>query len=120
RNDAPIRAMLKSGTRISVLQSLGPDSFAQVRLEDGREGWIPARLVSAEPAAKDRVAPLQAELKQARERVAALERDLAQTRENLQKAAPALQLADDNEKLKAQVAEAQRAGEELKNQFSEQ
>jgi len=117
RTDATIKAQLRSGMKIIVLQSLGSDSFAQVRLEDGREGWIPARMIQSEPAAKDRLAPVQAELRQARERIATLEKDLAQTKDALAKAGPALQLAEENEKLKTQMAEVQRQGEALKQQY---
>jgi SH3 domain protein len=120
RSDSTIRAQLRSGMKITVLQSLGPESFAQVRLDDGREGWIPARMIQSEPAAKDRLAPVQAELRQSRERVATLERELATAREAVAKAAPALQLAEDNEKLQALMAEKERAVEELKRQYSEE
>jgi len=120
RTDATIKAQLRSGMKIIVLQSLGSDSFAQVRLEDGREGWIPARMIQSEPAAKDRLAPVQAELRQARERIATLEKDLAQTKDALAKAGPALQLAEENEKLKAQMAQKEQEGVELQQRFSEE
>jgi len=120
RMEAAAKANLKSGTHIYVLETLGADSFAHVRTEDGKDGWIPARYISSEPAAKEKVAPLQAELKQARDRIATLERDLAQARETVAKAAPALQLAEDNDKLKAQLAEKDQAGVDLQKRYSEE
>lgn len=120
KNDAAIKAQLKSGVRITVLESLGPDSFSHVRTEDGREGWIPSRFVSAAPAAKDRLAPTQQELNQAHERIKALERDLATARDGLAKAAPALELAQDNEKLRAAVAEKEQAAIELQKHYGEE
>jgi SH3 domain protein len=120
RMEAGVKGNLRSGTHVYVLESLGPDSFARVRTEDGKEGWIPARYVSDVPAAKERLQPLQNELKQARERIAALERDLAQGREAIAKAAPALQLVDDNEKLKAQLMEQEKATLELQRRYSEE
>ncbi len=120
RNDATIKGLFKSGTRITVLETLGPDSFAHVRMEDGRDGWIPTRLISNTPAAKDRLSPLQVELNQARERVKALEKDLTQTKEDLAKALPALELAADNEKLKALVAEKEQAGADLQRRYSDE
>ena len=120
KNDATIRGQLKSGTRITVLESLGPDSFTHVRTEDGKEGWIPSRFVSANPAAKDRLAPVQQDLAQARDHVKTLERDLATTRDSLAKAAPALELAKDNETLRAAVAEKEQAGIELQRRYGEE
>jgi SH3 domain protein len=120
RNDAQIKANLKSGTKVTVLESLGPDSFTRVRTEDGKEGWIPTRFVSNDPAAKDRLNALQGEINQTKAHVRELETELAQAKETLAKAGPALQLADENEKLKAQMAQKDREGAELQERFSEQ
>ncbi len=120
RNDAPIKANLRSGSKITVLETLGPDSFSRVRIDDGREGWIPTRFISGEPAAKDRLTALQGELNQAREHAKELERDLAQARDAVARAAPALQLADENAKLQAQVAQKDQEGAELQQRFSEE
>ena len=120
RNDATIRANLKSGTRITVLESLGPDSFAHVKTEDGKEGWIPSRFIAGEPAAKDRLNTLQAEINQMRAHQRELDEELARAKETVAKAGPALQLADENQKLKEQMAQKEREGVELQAQFSEQ
>jgi len=120
RNDATIRANLKSGTRITVLESLGPDSFAHVKTEDGKEGWIPSRFIAGEPAAKDRLNALQAEINQMRAHQRELDEELARAKETVAKAGPALQLADENQKLKEQMAQKEREGVELQAQFSEQ
>lgn len=120
RNDATIKANLKSGTKITVLESLGADSFAHVRTDDGKEGWIPSRFISSEPAAKDRTNALQAELNQARARVHDLEGELAQAKETVAKAGPALQLADENQKLKSAMAEKEQEGADLQQRFSEE
>ena len=120
RNDATIKANLKSGTKITVLQTLGPDSFAQVKTADGREGWIPSRFISNEPAAKDRLDAVLAEVYQTKAHMRDLEAELAQAKEALSKAGPALQLAEENEKLKAQMAQKQQEGVELQQRFSEE
>lgn len=120
KGDATIKGQLRSGTRITVLETLGPDSFTHVRTDEGKEGWIPSRFVSAEPAAKDRLAPLQQDLAQARERIKTLERDLAAARDSLAKAAPALELAQDNEKLRATIAEKEQAGVDLQRRYGEE
>jgi len=120
RNDATIKANLKSGTRITVIESLGPDSFAHVKTDDGKEGWIPARFIAGEPAAKDRLNALQAELTQTRTHVRDLEAELAQAKETVARAGPALQMAEENQKLKEQMAQKEREGAELQERFSEQ
>lgn len=120
RNDAQIKSNLKSGTRITVLETLGPDSFAHVRTDDGKDGWIPTRFISNEPAAKDRLNALQGEINQSKARVRDLEAELAQAKETVAKAAPALQLAEENAKLKAQIAQKEQEGADLEHQFSDQ
>jgi SH3 domain protein len=120
RMEAAAKRNLRSGTNIYVLESLGPDSFARVRTTDGVEGWIPSRYISTEPAASERLQPLQVELAQTKERVKALEKDLAQTRDALAKAAPALQVAEENEQLKQQLAQKDQEGAALQERYSEE
>jgi SH3 domain protein len=120
RNDAPIKANLKSGSKITVLESLGADSFAHVKTENGTEGWIPSRFIASEPAAKDRLNALQTEINQTKARMRELESELAQAKDTVAKAGPALQLADENEKLKAQMAQKEQEGVALQQRFSEE
>jgi len=107
RNDATPVASVNSGDVVTVLENLGEQSFARVRLPDGRVGWITSRYLSTQPAAKARVQGLQADLAQTRQQMQTLtrERDAAQTR--LQQVGPAAQLAADNERLKIELAAAQ-------------
>jgi SH3 domain protein len=118
RNDGQLLGVLKSGAQVTLLESLGPDSFARVRTDDGREGWVTARFLANGPAAKDRLAPLQQELAQERDRVKQLERDLAEASGRLAKAAPALELSRENEKLRATIAENEQAGVDLQQRYS--
>ena len=120
RNDGVIKANLKSGTRITVLETLGPDSFAHVKTENGADGWIPTRFISNEPAAKERLNAVQAEFNQAKAHMRELEGELAQAKETVAKAAPALQLAEENDKLKAQIAQKEQEGTDLQQRFSEE
>jgi SH3 domain protein len=120
RNDAQIKANLKSGAKITVIESLGPDSFAHVRTENGTDGWIPSRFIASDPAAKDRLNALQGEVNQAKAHMRELETELAQAKETVAKAGPALQLAEENDKLKADMAQKQQEGIELQQRFSEQ
>ncbi len=100
-------ASVNSGDVVTVLENLGEQSFARVRLPDGRVGWITSRYLSTQPAAKARVQGLQADLAQTRQQMQTLtrERDAAQAR--LQQVGPAMQVAADNERLKIELAAAQ-------------
>jgi SH3 domain protein len=117
RNDAASRGQVKSGVRVTVLEILGADSFARIRTAEGAEGWIPARMLSDVPAARDQLVEAKQDLAEARSRIQALERDLAQAREQLVKAAPALELARDNESLRAAMVEKDRVIGELSQRY---
>jgi SH3 domain protein len=54
RNDATVTGALKSGARVTLLESLGEESFARIRTADGREGWITARFLTSQPVARER------------------------------------------------------------------
>lgn len=120
RNDATFLGTVRSGDRVTVLESLGPQSFAKIRTTDGREGWITARFLTDEPAARDAFDGVRRELNQAQARIKGLERDLAQAQSDLQKALPALELAQENDRLRAQIVELQRGAEQIEQRFNEQ
>ncbi|HUP91218.1 MAG TPA: TIGR04211 family SH3 domain-containing protein [Solimonas sp.] len=117
RSDAPSLGVLKSGAKVTVLEVLGADSFARIRTPDGREGWITARFLSTQPAAKDRTNAIRAELDQARERAQALEKELALAREQLSRAQPALELAQDKERLQAQIVQLEQHSAQLTSRY---
>lgn len=117
RNDAPGLGVVKSGSKVTVLEVLGADSFARIRTADGREGWITARFLSSQPAARERADAVRAELDLARSRVESLEKDLAQARDQLSRARPALELAQDKERLQAQIAQLEGAAAEARSAF---
>ena len=81
---------LEAGERVDVLEQ-NEDGYSRVRVADqGTEGWILTRFLTAEPIARDRLAAAERNLAAARERVATLEtqtaelsRDLAATRTDL-------------------------------------
>lgn len=120
RNDATFLGTVRSGDRVTVLESLGTQSFAKIRTTDGREGWITARFLTDEPAARDAFDGVRRELNQAQARIKSLERDLAQAQSDLQKARPALELAQENDRLRAQIVELQRGAEQIEQRFNEQ
>ena len=83
---------LEAGERVEVLEQNEEAGYSRVRVADqGTEGWILTRFLSAEPIARERLAVAERGLAAARERVTALEgqtaeltRDLTATRAELQ------------------------------------
>ncbi len=57
--DFKIIAVIRDGTPVDVLTST--DDWAQVRLEDGKEGWVLRRFLSEEPPLGEQVQQLQRE-----------------------------------------------------------
>jgi SH3 domain protein len=82
---------LEAGERVEVLEQNEAEGYTRVRVADqGTEGWILTRFLTAEPIARDRLAAAERNLATARERVTSLEtqtaelsRDLAATRTEL-------------------------------------
>ncbi|GAC1632331.1 MAG: hypothetical protein NVS9B10_26700 [Nevskia sp.] len=116
-NDSAPLGALRSGARLTVLETLGIDSFAHVRTADGREGWITARYVSDQPAAKDQLQQLQQKLQAAGSEIQALQGELKSTKDQLGKARPALEMAADNEQLRRAIAERERVVNEMQTRF---
>jgi SH3 domain protein len=83
---------LEAGERVEVLEQNEAEGYSRVRVADqGTEGWILTRFLTAEPIARDRLAVAERNLATARERVTTLEtqaadlsRDLAATRTDLE------------------------------------
>jgi len=116
-NDAESLGVVRSGVRVSVLESLGTDSFARIRTADGREGWITARFLSEQPAAKDQLVQMRQQLDQAHGQVQSLQRDLDAAQQQLAKAKPALEMAGENDKLRATIAQREQQVGALEQQF---
>ncbi len=120
RNDATYLGNVKSGDRVTVIESLGQQSFAKVRTSDGREGWITARYLTNEPAARTALNGVRSELNEARARIRDLEGQLGKAQSSLDEARPALELAGDNDRLRAQIDALQRGVQEAEQRFNEQ
>jgi SH3 domain protein len=116
-NDALSLGVVKSGARVTVLDSLGADSFAHIRTADGRDGWITARFLSAQPAAKEQMLQLKQQLEQAHGQAQSLQRELDSAQQQLAKARPALEMAGENDKLRADIAQREQQVSELERQF---
>ncbi len=120
RNDAAVVGAVNSGDRVTVLQTLGSQSFAQVRDSEGRTGWITARFLSAEPAAKTRLKDLQSQLTQAQAQIKSLDAELQSAKSQLEKAKPAFELAGDNERLRQSLAAAEQQSQAVISRFDEE
>ncbi len=70
---------LESGTQVRVLED--SDGWSRVRAPDGEEMWILTRYLTDEPAARDRLTAVTAQLDAARAEIAALNEELAALRE---------------------------------------
>ncbi len=85
---------LEAGERVEVLEENEAQGYSRVRVADqGTEGWILTRFLTAEPIARERLGVAERNLTTARERVATLETqnqqlasDLAATRAELDQA----------------------------------
>lgn len=117
RNDAASVGAVNSGDRVTVLQTLGAQSFAQVRTADGRTGWLTARYVSSEPAAKTRLKELQSQLAEAQSRIKALDTELADAKTLLDKAKPAFELSGENERLRQALATAEQQSQAAQSRY---
>ncbi len=106
RNEAASVGAVSSGMRVTVLETLGEQSFARVRTADGRSGWITSRFLSAQPAAKDRLKDLQTQLATSRDQLKSLQNELDSAHGRLDQARPAMEVAAENERLRQEVADA--------------
>lgn len=106
-NDAGVIGQVSSGEQVEVLESLGPESFTRIRDANGREGWVTARYLTDEPAARVQLEAAKAALAQSNQALAALQSDFDAAQSRLADAASALELADENERLKEVIAQLQ-------------
>jgi SH3 domain protein len=130
---------LEAGTQVQVLEQNEEAGYSRVRVADqGTEGWILTRFLTAEPIARDRLAAAERNLATARTRVADLEQqvqtltadltarqsELAETRTNHStvsqelaelrtSAANVVQITEQNESLRQRLIQRDREVEEL-------
>jgi SH3 domain protein len=129
---------LEAGERVEVLEENG-EGYSRVRVADqGTEGWILTRFLTAEPIARERLVVAERNLSTARERVTGLEaetaqlsRDLAATRAELEQSrashgtatreladirtasANVVEIRDQNQRLQQRVVQLERQVDEL-------
>lgn len=68
---------LPSGTRIELLES-SSSGYSKVRTSQGQEGWLPTRLISKEPIARDQLAAAKRTLKETTQKLTSTREQLKQ------------------------------------------
>jgi SH3 domain protein len=87
---------LEAGERVEVLEE-NDAGYSRVRVADqGTEGWILTRFLTAEPIARERLAVAERNLSTARERVTGLEAETAELERNLAATTAELEQARSN------------------------
>jgi len=102
-----ILRMLKSGTRLEVLGR--EDGWAHVRTPSGVEGWVLARYLMKQPAARERLARAEkrlAELQMSESERMKRFREVSEAKEALEKQVSALEA--ENARLKKELADIKR------------
>jgi SH3 domain protein len=87
--DAAVAGLLASGTRLELLETDAATGYARVRVAPGREGWVLARYLAMEPAARERLAKIQVQLEEQQAMVRLLEAENSRLRNQASAAPPA-------------------------------
>lgn len=119
-NDGGLLGVLHSGDKVSVLESLGEQSFARVRTASGQEGWITARYLSSQPAARDRAEQMKSALDAANDQIKSLGNELKSAKGQLDQARPAFELSQENTRLKSELAAKEQALDAAMARFDEE
>ena len=83
--NSTVAQLLKSGVKVELIEDDVPSGYSHVKVGPGREGWVLTRYLSTEPAARERLAAVQAQLADQKAMVRKLESDLLR-----QRASPAI------------------------------
>ena len=85
---ANVAGLLKSGTRVELLESDAASGYARVRVAAGREGWVLSRYLTTEPAARERLAVVQSQLNEQQTISRRLQAENARLRQQVGTATP--------------------------------
>ena len=106
-SDSRLITFVSTGQKMTLLRSLGENSYAKVRLPDGREGWLAGRYLTKEVPPAEQLSRTREQLETKQQEVAKLEDQVEHLKSRLEQAKPALELADRNAELEAQLEERQ-------------
>lgn len=104
-NGAATVGFVKSGDPVTVLKTLGDNSFTQVKTADGTTGWIIARDLSDQPPASTQLGSVKKQLSAAQAQIKTQQAKLDEDQQQLAKVKPALDLEAENHKLSADIAQ---------------
>lgn len=79
--NAPVAALLKSGTKVELMDEDAASGYAKVRVAQGREGWVLARYLSTEPTGREQLAAAQAEIAEQRAKLRQLDNEVSRLRD---------------------------------------
>lgn len=79
--DSPVAGLLTAGTRVQLLEADTASGYSRVRVAPGREGWVLARYLSMQPAAREQLVQVQAQLGEQQALVRKLQAENAKLRE---------------------------------------
>ncbi|MHA7834107.1 MAG: TIGR04211 family SH3 domain-containing protein [Algiphilus sp.] len=102
-SDSRLITFVSTGQKMTLVRSLGENSYAKVRLPDGREGWLAGRYLTEEVPPAEQLERTRAQLETERKQVAELQQKVESLQSRLEQAKPALELADRNADLEAQL-----------------
>lgn len=92
--------VLKSGTRVTILETHDDTGYSHVTIEGGDDGWVLTRLLSKTPGAQQRLEAAQASLKKVREELKQAQQKLESSTSARRSSDQSLQqLQQENEKL---------------------
>jgi SH3 domain protein len=104
-----ITRMLRSGTRLEVLDEDKKTGYTKVRTKAGKEGWVLSRFLMKSPAARDRLANAEDKLAKLELENRKLETDLASLRDEKAKLSKNLgNLDNESRKVNQELAEIKR------------
>ncbi len=78
--NSTVAQLLKSGAKVELLEDDAASGYSHVKVGPGREGWVLTRYLSNEPAARERLAAVQAQLADQKAMVRKLQNDLLRQR----------------------------------------
>lgn len=102
-SESRLITFVSTGQKMTLIRSLGENSYAKVRLPDGREGWLAGRYLTDEVPPAEQLERTREQLESERAVVAELKQRVESLQSRLEQAKPALELADQNAELEAQL-----------------
>jgi SH3 domain protein len=108
--------MLTSGSKVEVLARAPATGYSQIRLEDGRTGYVLSRFLSDIPSARDRLQRAEQQLATLKAQKARIDEQLDALRQNKSQSDTLnSELTTQNEELKAQLAQIRRTAADALN-----